>query len=209
MLFRYFQLFLQKNRNMKPTFNIFLICLVSGIFSSSLSAQKKNIKTLYVPAEYDTLYEEIKIKDAYYQLIHHPAILDTIIVEVKVKEKSRILKENWKTTYSFIRKPNADSIGGRWVGAKEKDCISVNPEDCRYEIWVPDSLEYDLKTTTNYLGATWDDKDKIAEIIIEVPRIIEVQPARIERIYIAAEYQTVEKYVLRKRAKIITKPNKN
>jgi len=194
---------------LKYVFKLFLIYLVFGHFSSSLFAQKADTETFYVPAEYDTIYEEIKVKDAYYKLIHHPAVLDTVLVEIKVKEKSRILKENWKTTYSFTRKPDADSIGGGWVGAKEKDCISPNPEDCRYEIWVPNSPEYDLNTMTNYLGATWDDENEIAEIIVDVPRVIEIKPARVERIYIPAEYQTIEKYILRKRAKLITKPKKN
>jgi hypothetical protein len=177
------------------------------LLASPLMAQKE--ETIYVPAEYDTLYEEIKVKDDYYRLIHHPAILDTIMVEVKVKEKSKILKESWKTSYSFTKKPEADSIGGKWVGVKDKNCVSPNPEDCRYEIWVPDSPEYDFKETTNYLGAVWDEQEESPEVVIYVPRIIEVKPARVERIYVPAEYQTIEKYVLKKRAKIIRKPKTN
>ena len=187
-------------------FKISLLHLFFISFFNSLSAQQKDTETIYVPAEYDTIHEEIKVKDAYYQLIHHPAILDTTMIEVKVKEKSRILKENWKTTYSFTKKINADSIGGKWVGVKEKGCISENPEDCRYEIWVPDSPEYDLNEMTNYLGAVWDEEDELPEVVVYIPRIIEVKPARVERIYVPAEYQIIEKYVLRKRAKIITRP---
>jgi hypothetical protein len=195
--------------HLKCIFKIFLLSLIFTGFSNSLFAQKEDNETVYVSAEYDTIFEEIKIKDAYYQLIHHPAILDTIMIKIVVKEKSRILKENWKTTYSFTKKPDADSIGGRWVGVKEKGCASINPEDCRYEIWVPESPEYDLNTMTNYLGAAWDEENELPEIIVYVPKIVEIQATRVERIYIPAEYQTIEKYILRKRAKIITKPKQH
>ena len=193
---------------LKYTFQTLLLGFFLIGFLHPIMAQGET-ETIHVPAEYDTIYEDVKIKDAHYQLIHHPAILDTMMVKVIVKEKSRILKEKWKTTYFFTKKTDADSIGGRWVGVKEKGCFSENPEDCRYEIWVPDSPEYDINTFTNYLGAEWDKEDELPEIVVYIPKIIEVKPSRVERIYVPAEYQTVEKYVLRKRAKIITKPKGN
>lgn len=193
---------------LRIVFKVFLLPIYFISFFNILYAQQEDTETIYIPAEYDTIYEEIKIKDAYYRLIHHPAILDTTMIAVKVREKSRILKENWKTTYSFTKKPDADSIGGKWVGVKEKGCVSANPEDCRYEIWVPDSPEYDLNEMTNYLGATWDEENELPEIVVYVPRIVELKPERVERIYVPAEYQRVEKYVLRKRAKIVTKPKR-
>ena len=201
-------LFLCKNRDMqlKYIFKIFILSLLFISTSNSIFAQKEETETVFIPAEYDTIYEDIKVKDAYYELIHHLAVLDTMMIEVKLKEKSRILKENWKTTYSFTKKPDADSIGGKWVGVKEKGCVSQNPEDCRYEILVPESPEYDLKTMTNYIGATWDEENELPETIVYVPRIIEIKAARVERIYIPAKYETIEKYILRKRAKIITRP---
>lgn len=170
----------------------------------SLSAFGQRTETVYIPAEYDTLYEDVKIKDAHYKLIHHPPVLDTVMVEITVRESSRIMQENWKTTYSFTKKPDADSIGGRWVGIKDTSCISPNPEDCRYEIWVPDSPEYDVNIMTNYLGAVWED-DEIPAATVQVPRIVEVRPARVERVYVPAEYKTIETYHLRKRAKLITR----
>lgn len=195
-------------RQIKYTFQFFGFCICLIGFSSSILAQEE-METIYIPAEYDTIHEDVKIKDSYYKLIHHPAVLDTIMVEVKVKEKSRILKEKWKTTYTFTKKPDADSIGGRWVGVKEKGCFSENPEDCRYEIWVPDSPEYDVNKMTNYLGASWDEEDELPEIVVQIPRIIEIKPAKVQQIYIPAEYQTIERYVLRKRAKVITRPKQN
>lgn len=187
-------------------FNIFILSLLFISSSNSLFAQKETTETVYVAAEYDTTYEEIKIKDAYYQLINHSALLDTIMIGVKLKEKSRVLKENWKTTYSFTKKSNTDSIAGKWVGVKEKGCTSPNPEDCKYQIWVPESPEYDLKTMTNYIGATWDEENELPETMVYIPRIIEIKAARVERIYIPAKYESIEKYVLRKRAKIIIRP---
>ena len=80
-------------------------------------------------------------------------------------------------------------------------------KDCKYEIWVPESPEYDVETITNYLGAVWD-KNEISAIHIQIPRIIEKKPARTEWIFIPAEYETIEKYMLRKRAKMVTRDRK-
>lgn len=186
--------------------SILLSLIIVVFISQSVFGQKT--EEVYMPAEYDTLYEDVKVKDAYYKLIHHPPVLDTVMVEVTVREPSRILQENWKTTYSFNKKANADSIGGRWVGVRDTSCISPNPEDCRYEIWVPDSPEYDVNIMTNYLGAVWDDV-QIPAITIQIPKIVEIRPARVEHIYVPAEYKTIETYHLRKRAKLIIREVKD
>lgn len=179
---------------MKGSFIFFLL-----IFSHSLTLFGQKAKTTYIPAEYDTIKESVLVSPSYYKLVKHPAQLDTVIVDVTLREKSKILKENWRTTYSVTKKVDADSIPGVWVGVKDKDCISLNPEDCVYQIWVPESSEYDIKEYNTYLGAVWDGE--IEAIVIQVPKIIEIQPERVERVFVPATYQTVEKYVLRKRGK--------
>lgn len=157
-------------------------------------------KKSYIAAEYDTIYEEVKVKDAYYKLVHHPPVLDTILESVTIRERSKILRENWKKEYDLVRKADADSIPGRWVGIKDTACTLPNPKDCLLQIWIPDSPEYDVKIYNNYLGATWDE-DEIEAIVIQVPKIVEIKPERVERIYVPAEYLSVPTYVLKKRAR--------
>ncbi len=172
------------------------------IFSNSLILVGQEEKTLYIPAEYDTIKESIMVSPSYHKLVKYPAQLDTILVDVTLREKSKILKENWRKTYSMKKKVDADSIPGVWVGVRDTNCISLNPEDCVYQIWVPESSEYDIKEYNTYLGAVWDGE--IDAIVIQVPKIIEKQAERVERIFVPATYKTVEKYVLRKRGKRVT-----
>ena len=180
-----------------------LILLFSIVNITLLMAQKVE----YIPAEYDTIREEVMVKPAFYELIHQPAVLDTVWEKVILREKSRILNEKWQYTYTFTKKPGADTIGGKWIGVKEDNCFSPNPEDCILQIWVPNEAEYDFKEYKTYRGAEWD-KEEIGEIAIQVPRIIEIKPERVKRVYVPAEYKTVEKYTLRKRAKRIVREEK-
>ena len=156
----------------------------------------------YIPAEYDTIREEVEIAPGYYQLIEHPAVLDTIMQEVTIRESSRILRENWRVTYQFTKKADADSIPGMWVGVRDTNCIAANPDDCVYQIWVPESPEYDVRTFKTYLGAVWDEAT-IDALVVQVPKIVEVRAARVERVWMPPKYKTIEKYVLRKRARRI------
>lgn len=66
-------------------------------------------KIIYEPAEYETVYDTIRIKDPYNKLTIEKEEFEDAIETVEVKSKL-----------------------GKWVaGAKDPDCPSIDPDDCR------------------------------------------------------------------------------
>lgn len=175
----------------------FVVWVGLWLASSSALAQPK---VQYFPAVYDTVHVTIMTKPPTFELVHHPAILDTQFISVTLREASRIKVEVWEEYMQLIRRADANEIAGRWAGVRREDCDPTVVGDCYYEIWIPESPQYEVKRYKNYRGAYWSD-DQIPALTIRVPRIVLVQDAWIERIEHPATYQVIERYELRRRAR--------
>lgn len=158
----------------------------------------------FVPAIYDTLQQRLLIRKAYEKIVTYEAEFDTIMVKVKVKDKSRVIEEKYKTVFNVKKKPNADGSekNGEWVTVKIPNCNSPNPKDCETLQWVEKKQEYDISTKEVFVAATWADSSGESESIL-VPKVVQRRPARVERIFVPADYKVVEKAVLKKHARKI------
>jgi hypothetical protein len=81
-----------------------------------------------------------------------------------------------------------------------KDCTSPNPKDCETKKWVADKPEYNITTKEVFIQASWADTVENGSTI-KIPKIVQTKSARIEKIFIPAEYETIEKVVLKRHAR--------
>lgn len=161
----------------------------------------------YIPAEFDTLEQTLQISPAYYRMVPHPAVFDTIMVNVRVKDDSRVVEERYAIIREVKKVPSTtgkDADGGQWVEVSIPGCESPNPDDCKTLRWVSATQEYNVSDKQTFVRGTWADTVERGEIT-QVPKIIQVKPPSVERVYVPAEYRTIKKAVLRRHArKIIT-----
>lgn len=174
------------------------------IIEEQVMIEKAQTKEEFIPAIYDTLRQRLLIRKAYEKIVTYQAEFDTIMVKVKVKDKSRMIEEKYKTVFNVEKKPNADgsAAAGEWVTVKIANCKSPNPKDCETLQWVEKKQEYDITTKEVFVAAEWSDSTD-GEEMVEVPKVIQSKPARVERIFVPADYKVVEKAVLRKHARKI------
>lgn len=161
----------------------------------------------YIPAEYDTLEQTLQITPAYYRMVPYPAEFDTIMVNVRVKDDSRVIEERYAVVREVKKVPsgtNGNEEGGQWMEVTIPGCESPNPDDCKTLRWVSATDEYNVTDKQTFVRGTWADTVERGTIV-QVPKVIQVKPPRVERVYVPAEYRTIKKAVLRRHArKIIT-----
>ncbi|MGB0863396.1 MAG: peptidoglycan-binding domain-containing protein [Saprospiraceae bacterium] len=159
----------------------------------------------YIPAEYDTIRQQVLIRQSYDKMVTYEAEFDTIMMEVQIKDKSKVIEEKYRTVFE-ADKINTPKGGGkekgRWQTIRIKDCNSPNPKDCEMRKWVADKSEYNITTKEVFIQASWADTVE-SGATVKIPKIIQTKPARIEKIFVPAEYETIEKVALRKHARRI------
>lgn len=161
----------------------------------------------YIPAEFDTLEQTLLVSPAYYKMIPYPAEFDTIMVNVRVKDDSRVIEERYAIVREVQKVPSTtgnSEDGGQWIEVTIPGCESPNPEDCKTLRWVSSKDEYNVSDKQTFVRGTWADTVEQGQIV-QVPKVVQVKPPRVERVYVPAEYRTIKKAVLRRHArKIIT-----
>lgn len=177
------------------------------IEEKKLLVEEAKIQEKYIPAEYDTIRQQILIRQSYDKIVTYEAEFDTVMIEVKIKDKSKVIEEKYKTVFESetinTAKEGGDSEKkGRWLTVKMKDCTSPNPKDCETQKWIADKSEYNITTKEVFIQASWADTIESGSTI-KIPTIVQTKPARIEKIFIPAEYETIEKIVLKRHARKI------
>jgi hypothetical protein len=161
-------------------------------------------KEEFIAAVYDTVRQQILIRQSYNKIITHEAKFDTSYITVNTKDKSRVIQEQYKTIFEVEKKPlpKGEDSGGKWVKTKIPNCSSPNPKDCETMRWIETRQEFDINQKKVFVNAEWADtleKGATTQIL----QIKQVKPARIERIFVPAEYEYLDKIVLKRHARKI------
>jgi hypothetical protein len=166
--------------------------------------EEAKIQEKYIPAEYDTIRQQILIRQSYDKIVTYEAEFDTVMMEVKIKDKSKVIQEKYKTVFESdemnTAKGGGDVKKGRWQTVKMKDCTSPNPKDCETQKWVADKPEYNITTKEVFVQASWADTVESGSTI-KIPKIVQTKAARVEKIFVPAEYETIEKVALKRHAR--------
>ncbi len=160
-------------------------------------------KEEFIPAKYDTIKQQILVRQSYHKIVTHEAEFDTVYIDVKTKDKSKVIQEKYATIFEVERKPeseNTEKGDGKWVKVKIPNCNSPNPKDCETMRWVEKRPEFDIKQKEVFVGAEWADTTEQGAST-RIQQIRQIKPARIERIFVPAEYETIEKVVLERHAR--------
>lgn len=218
------------------------ILLLLTIISYQLSAQDieremfkpygENTNNCYgnvlMPSTYDTIKEQVIIREAYAYLRHIPAVYDTIIENIllspgytkyEVKEpvfRTETVRISLKDAEAIVNQSNmtkgskvVDKIETApmikvWKKTKRKsNCKSKNPENClTWEVVrVPATyieIERNIPSTIQKNG---DDITQTESEFITIEKQILVEEGKVTEINILPKYKEVTRYVKRKNAR--------
>jgi hypothetical protein len=163
-------------------------------------------KEEFVPALYDTIKQEILVRQSYDKIVTHDAVFDTTYIMVNTKDKSKVIREEYKTIFEVEQKPmpEGEAKGGKWVKTKIPNCNSPNEKDCETMRWVETRAEFDITQKEVFVKAEWADTMEEGATQ-RVRQIKEIKPAYIEKVFVPAEYEYVDKIVLKRHArKVLT-----
>ena len=173
------------------------------VVEEQVMVEEAKTEEVFIPAKYDTVKQQVLVRQAYHKIVTHEAKFDTVFLEIKTKDKSKVIQEKYKTIFEVERIADAENTTkstGEWVKVQIPNCNSLNPKDCETMRWVEKRPEFDIKQKEVFVGAEWaDTSEQGASTTIQ--QIKQVKPARIERIFVPAEYETIEKVVLQRHAR--------
>lgn len=151
-----------------------------------------------VPAVYEEVEEQVLVKEAYKVLNILPATFNTITEELLVKEASSRLEYVPPTFETVTEQILVQPAATKWVKSKaDKTCLnSKNPEDCK--VWCLNEIPAEYKTVTRQVlksPASTTEMPIPAEYKTITKAVVQ-SPAQIAENEIPAEYRRVVKTVL-------------
>ena len=209
-----FSLFAQKppsNQEEEPPQPTEGVCFAKSVTPDKFKIVEEQVlvepaktKEEFVPAVYDTIRQQILVRQSYNKIVTHEAKFDTTYITVKTKDKSKVIQEKYKTIFEVEKKPTpeGETKGGKWVKTKIKNCNSPNPKDCETMRWVETRPEFDITQKEIFVNAEWADTIEQG-LTRQIQQIKQVKPARIERIFVPAEYEYIDKVTLKRHARKI------
>jgi len=174
-----------------------------------------------IPDQYDTVTEQILLKEASSRLEVVPAVFETVTEQVLVKEAYKVLEvvpATFTTTTEELMTKEAGSrleyvppvfetvteqvlvspATTKWVaGRADRNCLSEDPEKCK--VWCLTEVPAQYKTITKQVLKSPASSREIpipAEFKTITKAVVQ-QPANVQEREIPAEYRTVTKSVLR------------
>ena len=142
--------------------------------TETIEIKPASVKYTYVPAKYETAYDTVWVKPDYNKLAIEPSEFSDDVTPVEIKSKI-----------------------GRWVaGAKDPDCPSIDPDDCRILYYTEDPAIIKDVPIEKLAKAETTNSTKITGKYILVKKEVEVSPAKYEETKIPAVTKEVSKEVL-------------
>ena len=151
-----------------------------------------------VPAEYETVEEQVLVKEAYRVLEIVPATFSSVTEEIMVKEASSRLEYVPPVYETVTEQVLVSPATTKWVkGRADRNCLSEDPDKCK--VWCLTEVPAQYKTVTKQVLRTPATTREIpipAEYKT-ITKAVTQTPASTEEREIPAEYRTVTKQVLR------------
>ena len=174
------------------------------IVEEQLMVAPAQTKEEFVAAVYDTVKQQVLVRQAYNKIVTHEAIFDTSYITINTKDKSKVIQENYKTIFEVEKKavPEGETLGGKWVKTQIPNCNSPNPKDCETMRWIETRAEFDINQKEVFVKAEWADTMEQGQTK-QIQQIKQVKPARIERVFVPAKYEYIDKIALKRHARRI------
>jgi len=151
-----------------------------------------------VPAVYETLNEQVLVKEAYTVLEVVPATFTTVTEEIMTKEASSRLEYVPPVYETVTEQVLVSPATTKWVkGRADRNCLSEDPDKCK--VWCLTEVPAQYKTVTKQVlrsPATTRETPIPAEYKTISKAVIQT-PASTQDRQIPAEYRTVTKQVLK------------
>lgn len=151
-----------------------------------------------VPAEYETVTEQVLVKEGYKVLEVVPATFSTVTEEIMVKEASSRLEYVPPVYETVTEQVLVSPATTKWVkGRADRNCLSSDPDKCK--VWCLTEVPAQYKTVTKQVLKTPANTRDIpipAEYKTITKAVVQT-PASTRDREVPAEYRTVTKKVLR------------
>ncbi len=159
-----------------------------------------------VPAKYETVTEQVMVKEPYNVLKVVPPSYTTVTEQIMVKEPSTKLSPIAPVYETVTEQVLVSPATTKWVkGKATKDCISSNPEDCR--VWCLKEVPAEYRTVTRKIlktPATVKEVEVPAEYKT-IKRTVIQNPAQVTEETVPAEYKTITRKVVSSPAQTLSK----
>jgi len=175
-------------------------CLVPDEYETvteQILVKEESSKITTSPAQYRTEEETVMVKEGYTVLEVVPPTYTTVTEEVMVKEASTKLRSVPGTYETVSETIMVSPATTKWVkGKASTKCLSKDPNDCR--VWCLKEIPAQYKTVTRKVVQT---PPTTTEVVIPaeyktVTKTVVQNPATTRENSIPAEYRTVKRQVL-------------
>ncbi len=150
-----------------------------------------------VPATYKTVDEQILVKEGYKVLEVVPPTYTTVTEQVMVKEAGKRLEYVPAVYETVTEQVLVAPATTKWVrGEANANCVSANPDDCR--VWCLKEVPAEYRTVTKQVlkqAATTTSLDVPAEYKTVTKTVVQ-SPAKTVEKEIPAEYRSVTKQIV-------------
>ncbi|MBL7784973.1 MAG: peptidoglycan-binding protein [Chitinophagales bacterium] len=151
-----------------------------------------------VPAVYESTTEQVLVKEAYKVLEVVPATFTTQTEEIMVKEASKRLTYVPPVYETVSEQMLISPAGTKWTkGRADRSCLNEDPEKCK--VWCLTEVPAQYKTVTKQVLRTPATTNEVA-IPAEyktISKAVVQNPANTREREVAAEYRTITKQVLK------------
>ncbi|NNC82642.1 MAG: peptidoglycan-binding protein [Flavobacteriales bacterium] len=159
-------------------------------------------KLIAVPAVYETVTEQVLVKEASTRLVPVPAEYETVTEQVLVKEAHRKLVPVSPVYETTTEKVLISEPTTKWVMKRDKNCMSADPNDCFVACYEEVPERYTTYTSSVVkTPATVIEVDEPAEYRTITRKVLKT-PATYREEEVPAEYATVTRKVLVKPATV-------
>lgn len=178
----------------------FAKCLIPDEYETvtdQILLKEESSKLSITPATYSTIEETVMVKDGYNVLKVVPPTYTTVTEEVMVKEASSKLVVTPAVYETISEQVLVSPATTKWVrGKATPDCVSSNPDDCR--VWCLKEIPAEYRTVNRKVVQT---PPVISEVAIPaqyktIKRTVVQTPAQVVESSVDPQYKTVTKQVV-------------
>lgn len=187
-------------RNVQPG-KCYVKCIIPDQYETiteNVLLKEASTRIEIVPAVYEEVEEEVLVKEGYKVLNILPAKFDTTVEELLVKERASRLEYVPPTFETVTEQILVQPASMNWVKGKvDKNCLSENdPEACK--VWCLNETPAKYKTVTRQILKSPGSmiESPIPAEYRSISKALIQSPAQIEENEVPAEYRIVVKTVL-------------
>jgi len=176
-------------------------CLIPNQYQTiteQVLVREESKKIIITPAKYETITEQVLIKEASTKIIIVPAVYESVTEQVLGPDDATRLIRIPAVYESVTVRIQTAPESGKFINKNKRveNCMSSNPDDCWVLCWVKIPAQY--KTVTKYVLKT---PETVREVALSpgyktVTRQLLIKPETTQEIEIPAEYKTVTKQIL-------------